>query len=148
MPPNHGLWPNDRQRRSHIREESVESDEYQPVERVEAKSLRRCPPQNQDLLAQNQVLGFKCRPRSEQPDQQRPNYSAAPEYCGQALFHRGGGEWGDGNEGTGDEASRRRERSETADGRRNPGHGKGSGSRREDSLQGRGGHNRDRLPGT
>ena len=28
-----------------------------------------------------------------------------PEYCGH-------GEWGDGNEGTGDEASRRRERSE------------------------------------
>ena len=42
---------------------------------------------------------------------------------------------GDGNERTGDENSSRRERSETADGRRNPGHGKGSGSRREDSLQ-------------
>jgi hypothetical protein len=32
--------------------------------------------QDQDLLSQNQVLGFRCRPRSEQPDQQRPNYSA------------------------------------------------------------------------
>jgi hypothetical protein len=52
---------------------------------------------------------------------------------------------GDGNERTGDEASSRRERSETADGRRNSGHGKGSGSCREDGLQGRGGHNRDRI---
>ena len=68
-----------------------------------------------------------------------------PEYCRRALSPEEGGEWGDGNERTGDEASSRRERSETADGRRNPGHGKGSGSRREDSLQGRGGHNRDRM---
>src|SRR6516165_1330345 len=68
-----------------------------------------------------------------------------PEYCRRALSPEEGGEWGDGNERTGDEASSRRERSETADGRRNPGHGKGSGSRREDSLQGRGGHNRDRI---
>jgi len=30
-------------------------------------------------------------------------------------------------------------------GRCNPGHGKGSGSRREDCLQGRGRHNRDRI---
>jgi hypothetical protein len=52
---------------------------------------------------------------------------------------------GDGNERTGDENSSRRERSETADGRRNPGHRKGSGSRREDILQGRGGHNRNRI---
>ena len=68
-----------------------------------------------------------------------------PEYCRRALSPEEGGEWGDGNERTGDEASSRREGSETADGRRNPGHGKGSGSRREDSLQGRGGHNRDGI---
>jgi hypothetical protein len=68
-----------------------------------------------------------------------------PEYCGRALSPEEGGEWGDGNERTGDEASSRRERSETADGRRNPGHGKGSGSRREDSLQARGGNNRARI---
>jgi hypothetical protein len=52
---------------------------------------------------------------------------------------------GDGNERTGDENSSRRERSETADGRRNPGHRKGSASRGEDILQGRGGHNRNRI---
>ena len=68
-----------------------------------------------------------------------------PEYCGQAFPPRRAANWGDGNEGTGDEASRRRERFETADGRRNPSHSKGSGSRREDSFQGRAGHNRDRI---
>jgi integrase len=52
---------------------------------------------------------------------------------------------GDGNERTGDENSSRRERSETADGRRNPGHRKGSASRREDIPQGRGGHNTARI---
>ena len=52
---------------------------------------------------------------------------------------------GDGNERTGDEAPSRRERSETADGRRNPGDGKGSGGRGEDSLQGRDRHNGDRI---
>ena len=52
---------------------------------------------------------------------------------------------GDGNERTGDENSSRRERSETADGRRDPGHRKGSASRREDIPQGRGGHSRNRL---
>ena len=68
-----------------------------------------------------------------------------PEYCGRALSRREGGEWGDGNECTGDEASCRRERSETADGRCGPGRGKGSGSRREDNLQGRDRHNRDGI---
>ena len=52
---------------------------------------------------------------------------------------------GDGNERTGDEAPSRRERSETANGRRNPSDGKGSGGRGEDSLQGRDRHNGDRI---
>src|SRR2546430_7376183 len=73
------------------------------------------------------------------------DYSLWPCILRASPFPGEGGEWGDGNERTGDEASSRRERSETADGRRKPGHGKGSGSRREDSLQGRGGHNRDRI---
>ena len=68
-----------------------------------------------------------------------------PEYCGRALSQREGGEWGDGNECTGDEAPCRRERSETADGRCGPGRGKGSGSCREDNLQGRDRHNRDGI---
>src|SRR5215471_10150650 len=67
------------------------------------------------------------------------------EYCGRALSRREGGEWGDGNECTGDEALCRRERSETADGRCGPGRGKGSGSRREDNLQRRDRHNRDGI---
>src|SRR5215469_12991654 len=68
-----------------------------------------------------------------------------PECCGRALSPEEGGEWGDGNERTGDEASSGRERSETADGRRNPDNREGSASRREDILQGRGGYNRDRI---
>jgi hypothetical protein len=67
----------------------------------------------------------------------------APEYCGRAVFLRRG-KWGDENGRTGNDASNRGERSETADGRRNPGYGKGSGRRHEDSPQGRDGHNRDR----
>jgi hypothetical protein len=51
------------------------------------------------------------------------------QYCGRALSLGDGGEWGDANERTSDEARRRRERFETADGGRNPGHGKGSRSR-------------------
>jgi hypothetical protein len=56
-----------------------------------------------------------------------------------------GGEWGDGSERTSDEAPSRRERSETADGRRYSGDGKGSGGRGEDSFQGRDAHNRGRI---
>jgi len=77
MPANDGLWPNDRQRRSHNRKQSVEPDEHQPVKGVEPKSLRRYPPQDQDLLAQNQIFAFKSRSRSEQPDDSAPNQSAA-----------------------------------------------------------------------
>src|SRR5262249_25969533 len=51
------------------------------------------------------------------------------QYCRRALSLEDGGEWGDANERTSDEARRRRERFETADGGRNPGHGNGSRSR-------------------
>src|SRR5260370_26905072 len=68
-----------------------------------------------------------------------------PEYCGRALPPEEGGEWGDRNERTGDEASSRRERSETTDGRSNPDHRRGSASRGEGILQARGGHNRARI---
>ena len=39
----------------------IQTDEYQPVEGVEAQSLRRGAPQDNDLLTQGQVLGFKAR---------------------------------------------------------------------------------------
>ena len=42
-----------------IRKQSVEAGEYQPVEGVEAEPLRRGAPQDDDLLPQDQVLGFK-----------------------------------------------------------------------------------------
>jgi hypothetical protein len=37
----------------------METDEYQPVEGIEAEPLGRGPPQDDDLLTQGQVLGFK-----------------------------------------------------------------------------------------
>ena len=65
MPPNDSLWPDDRQRRSNIRKQSVEADQYHPVEDIKAQSLRRCPPQDDDPLSQDHVLSFKRRSRSE-----------------------------------------------------------------------------------
>ena len=44
-----------------IRKQSMETDEYQPVEDVEAQSLRRGAQQDNNLLTQGQVLGFKAR---------------------------------------------------------------------------------------
>ena len=46
---------------SQVRKQSMETDEYQPVEGVEAKPFRRSAPENNDLLTQGQVLGFKAR---------------------------------------------------------------------------------------
>jgi hypothetical protein len=101
--------------------------------------------------AANENVPLMSRPAVLRPRQQEKlarsleTIHFGPEYCGQAFPPRRAANWGDGNEGTGDEASRRRERSETADGRGNPGHSKGSGSRRENSFQGRADHNRDRI---
>jgi hypothetical protein len=44
-----------------MRKQSMETDEYQPVEGVEAKPFRRSAPEDNDLLPQGQVLGFKAR---------------------------------------------------------------------------------------
>ena len=49
------------------------------------------------------------------------------------------------NEHPGNEASSRRARSETADGRCNPSYGKGSGSSREASIQGSDRRSRDEV---
>ena len=39
----------------------METDEYQPVEGVEAKPFRRSAPEDIDLLPQGQIFGFKAR---------------------------------------------------------------------------------------
>src|SRR5262245_44430943 len=57
--------------------------------------------------------------------------------AGEPFFPRRAAIWGGGHERTDAEAASRRERSETADGRRDQGHGKGAGSRRENGRQGR-----------
>ena len=62
VPSNDGLRPDDRERISYIRKQSIEADERQPVECAEAQPLRRGPPEHDDLLPQDQVFGFKARP--------------------------------------------------------------------------------------
>jgi hypothetical protein len=59
MPSNDGLRPDDRQRMSNVRKQSVEADENQPVEDVEAEPLRRGAPKDDNLLPKDQILGFK-----------------------------------------------------------------------------------------
>ena len=45
-----------------IRKQSVDANEYHPVECVEMKPLRRGAPEDDDLLPKDQVFGFKARP--------------------------------------------------------------------------------------
>jgi hypothetical protein len=60
VPANDGLRPDDRQCISNVRKQSVEADENQPVEDVEAEPLRRrSAPQDNDLLPKDRILGFK-----------------------------------------------------------------------------------------
>jgi len=61
MPSNDGLRPDNRQGISNVRKQSVEASEYQPVECAEAEALRRGAPKDDELLPQDQVLGFKAR---------------------------------------------------------------------------------------
>jgi hypothetical protein len=59
MPSNDGLGSDDRQGISKVRKQSIEADEYQPIEGIEAKPPRCGAPQDNDLLTQGQVLGFE-----------------------------------------------------------------------------------------
>ena len=65
MPSNNGLGPDDRQCISKVWKSSIEADEDQPVQGAEAEPLGSGAPEDNDLLTQHQVLGFKARPRSE-----------------------------------------------------------------------------------
>jgi hypothetical protein len=49
----------DRDSISKVRKQSIEADEDQPVEGIEAEPLGRGAPQDNDLLTQGQVLGFE-----------------------------------------------------------------------------------------
>jgi hypothetical protein len=57
--PNDGLGSDDRQGISQVGKQSIEADEDQPIKGIEAESLRRSALQDDDLLAQSQVLGFE-----------------------------------------------------------------------------------------
>jgi hypothetical protein len=61
VPSNDGLRPHDRQGTANIRKQSVKADQYHPVEDIEAGPLRRGAPEDDNLLTQGEVLGFKTR---------------------------------------------------------------------------------------
>jgi hypothetical protein len=62
MPANHSLGPDDGQRIHNARNEAIQLNEHQSVERAENKSLRGSAPQHIDLLPQNQ--DFRLKPYS------------------------------------------------------------------------------------
>jgi hypothetical protein len=55
MPSNDGLGSDDSQGISQVRKQSIEANEYQPVDRIEAEPLRRGALQDNDLLTQGQA---------------------------------------------------------------------------------------------
>jgi hypothetical protein len=59
VPSNDGLGSDHCKGISNVREQSIEADKYYPVESIEAESLGRSTPQDNDLLPQDQVLGLK-----------------------------------------------------------------------------------------
>jgi hypothetical protein len=73
MPANYSVRPDDRQRIRDVWEQSMEADECRSIDAAEALPLRRSPPQNVDLLAQDEVLCCNRRSRSEQPHQRPPD---------------------------------------------------------------------------
>jgi len=76
VPTDHGIGLDDRQRIAKFGEQPVEDHEYEAVKAVEGKPSRCGPPQNVDLLTQDEVLCRKRRSRPEQPDKPRPDQSA------------------------------------------------------------------------
>ena len=76
MPTDHRIGLHDRQRLANVGEQPVEAHEYQAIKAVEGKPSPCGPPQNVDLLAQDEVLCRNRRSRSEQPDKPRPDQSA------------------------------------------------------------------------
>ena len=73
VPTDHRIGLDDRQRIANVGKQSVEAHEYQTVKAVEGKPSRCGPPQNVDLLTQDEVLCRKRRSRPEQPDKPKPD---------------------------------------------------------------------------
>src|SRR5665213_2062590 len=76
IPTDHRIELHDRQRLPNIGEQPVEDHEYEAVKAVEGKPSWCGPPQNVDLLTQDEVLFRKRRSRPEQPDKPKPDQSA------------------------------------------------------------------------
>ena len=61
VPANDRLRPDHSQGMPSIRKQSVKADEDHSIEDIEADPLRRSAPEDDDLLTQGQILGFKAR---------------------------------------------------------------------------------------
>jgi len=65
MPSNNRLWANDRNSANNGRKQPTQPDKDQSVEPTQRQSLGHLAAENADLVAKNEDLGFKPRPRFE-----------------------------------------------------------------------------------
>jgi len=76
VPADYSFWLNNRQGAQHVRCQTIQSGEYQPIELAECRPLRRFTSQDVQLMAQHQDLCLQRDPRLEKPDQRTPDQSA------------------------------------------------------------------------
>src|SRR3974390_388207 len=76
VPADYSFWLNNRQGAQHVRCQTIQSGEYQPIELAECRPLRRFTSQDVQLMAQHQDLCLPRDPRLEKPDQRTPDQSA------------------------------------------------------------------------
>src|SRR3974390_2623869 len=77
VPADYSFWLNNRQGAQHVRCQTIQSGEYQPIELAECRPLRRFTSQDVQLMAQHQDLCLQRDPRLEKPDQRTPDRFAA-----------------------------------------------------------------------
>src|SRR3974390_3868003 len=75
-PADYSFWLNNRKGAQHVRCQTIQSAEYQPIELAECRPLRRFTSQDVQLMAQHQDLCLQRDPRLEKPDQRTPDQSA------------------------------------------------------------------------
>src|SRR3974390_3403559 len=68
VPADYSFWLNNRQGAQHVRCQTIQSGEYQPIELAECRPLRRFTSQDVQLMAQHQDLCLQRDPRLEKTD--------------------------------------------------------------------------------
>jgi hypothetical protein len=76
MPANDGIRPNDGERLAGLRKQLADPTQNHPVDDQKWHPTGPASSQHDDLLPQDQHLGFQRRARSEQIDDNPKNYSA------------------------------------------------------------------------